>query len=140
MTKKHIFLLCVLASFIMCIHCTKEKCNEPVNEIEEGSSFAQDIQPIFTAKCATSFCHDAATASEGLNLSQGQAYGQLVGVNSNQEKSLKRVAPGDAENSYIIIKLEDRQTIGSAMPLGNALSGDDIQLIRNWIESGAQDN
>jgi len=129
----------VFASAILCSHCGKEECVEPTNGGTESPSFANDIQPIFSANCAVSGCHNAATASENLNVSEGHAFGQLVDINASQENGIKRVAPGDAENSYLIIKLEDRQTIGAAMPLGGSLSSDEVQLIRNWIESGAED-
>jgi hypothetical protein len=103
-------------------------------------SFAQDIQPIFNASCALGGCHNN-TASAGLNLSQGVAYANSVNVNSTQVPSKKRVLPSDPQNSYIVEKIEGRQSVGSRMPLNrSALNSTQIQNIRNWIDQGAQDN
>ena len=82
-------------------------------------------------------CHNAA-ASAGLNLSQGQAYNNLVNVNSTSEPNFKRVLPNDAQNSYIVMKLEGHQTIGSRMPLSRTpLTTVQIQNVKNWINKGA---
>lgn len=62
----------------------------------------------------------------------------LVGVASTSEPNFKRVVPNDATNSYLVIKLEGRQSVGERMPLGGA-SLDNIALMnmRNWINTGA---
>jgi len=61
-----------------------------------------------------------------------------VGVPSVEVPSLKRVAPGDADNSYIIQKLEGHQAVGARMPLGGPyLDAATITLIRQWINNGA---
>ena len=48
--------------------------------------------------------------------------------------------PGDAANSYIVIKLEGRQTVGAKMPLGGSLDAISLQNIKNWINKGAKNN
>mgnify|MGYP001606506423 CR=1 FL=1 len=104
-----------------------------------GPKFSTDVQPIFTANCAS--CHDGRVLTKGLDLRSGNAYGQLVNVVAYEAPLKKRVAPNDAANSYIIIKLEGRQVIGSQMPEGlPPLSSADIQTIRAWINSGAPNN
>jgi hypothetical protein len=106
----------------------------------EVPSFRQDIQPIFSASCALSGCHNAGAAA-GLDLRTDQSYAQLVGIASSQDATRKRVDAGDAQNSYLVIKLEGRQSVGSRMPFGRtALSEADIRTIRNWISRGADDN
>ncbi len=78
----------------------------PETEISDPS-FSTDIQPIFTSNCALSSCHNS-TAQEGLILLQGQAYANIVNVDSTQDTQRpvrKRVLPGDAANSYLIIKI-----------------------------------
>jgi hypothetical protein len=47
---------------------------------------------------------------------------------------------GDASNSYLVIKLEGRQTIGVKMPLGSSLDAVSLQNIKNWINKGANHN
>jgi len=75
-----------------------------------------------------------------MTLVQGQAYNNLVNVDSTEDPSRKRVLPGDATNSYIVIKLEGRQTIGAKMPMGGSLDAVSLQNIRNWINRGAKNN
>lgn len=107
---------------------------------KEDPSFAADIQAIFNANCLGGGCHNA-TASAGLNLSQGLAYNNLVNVNSTSEPNFKRVLPNDAQKSYIVMKLEGRQNVGSRMPLNRSpLSTVQIQNIKNWINKGAIQN
>jgi hypothetical protein len=60
---------------------------------------------------------------------------ELVGVNSSEQTTIKRVSPGDAANSYLIQKLEGASTItGGRMPLGaSPLSTTQIDQIKAWI-------
>ena len=65
----------------------------------------------------------------------------LIGVPSTSEPGLNRVTPSDATNSYIVIKLEGRQTVGARMPLGRTpLDNVDLTNIKNWINNGAMNN
>jgi hypothetical protein len=74
-----------------------------------------------------------------LRLDAANSYAMLVGVASGGVPALKRVAPGDADNSYIIHKLEGHQAVGARMPLGGPyLDAQTIGLIRQWITNGAQ--
>jgi len=104
-------------------------------------SFADDVLPILTTSCNSAGCHSG-TGQAGLSLESSVAYDKLVDVNSTQVPSLKLVAPGDADNSYLIHKLEDNQSVGSRMPTSPrpALSSDEIERIRAWIDDGAEDN
>jgi len=106
----------------------------------ENPSFSDDIQPIFTQSCAVSGCHGSSTAG-GLDLRQGRSYAELVDAAAAGEPGRILVLPGNAGDSYLVIKLEGRQSIGSRMPLGGTpLSAARINTIRNWITGGARDN
>ena len=78
----------------------------------------------------------------GLDLSDGVAYGKLVGVMSVQIPALPRVLPGNPDSSYVVWKIEgDLRISGLRMPRGRpALSQSDIDAIRTWITDGAEDN
>lgn len=105
-------------------------------------SFATDVQPIFNLSCTTSNCHgnNPNSGNGFLDLRIGNAHGQLVNVAAVGESGT-RVTPGDAANSYLVIKLEGRQSGGASMPLGQpALDTALVQTIRNWIDQGAADN
>lgn len=105
-------------------------------------SFSGEVLPIFSAAgCAASSCHSTSRQSAGLELTASAAFNELVNINSSQDGSRKRILPGDAQNSYLIMKLEGRQTIGNRMPLGQTpLSTRNIQVIGTWIDEGAKDN
>ncbi len=96
---------------------------------------------IFSVSCASSGCHGGATPAQGMNLSAGQAFSNIVGVASLQAPALNRVQPGDPDNSYLVQKVEGTAAGGARMPLGQpALSNELIQKLRGWIADGAQDN
>ncbi len=93
---------------------------------------------IFTPICAP--CHQPGGIGPMPLDSEAASFANLVDVDSIQITTLKRVAPGDSENSYLVWKIEGRPTIlGERMPFGGPmLSQAEIDMIRSWIDSGAQ--
>lgn len=137
--KKLIFSAIVLLLVLVTFYCGNDTTEVP-ETAKSDPSFKDDIQPIFTNNCALSGCHNS-TASEGLILLEGQAYSNIVNVDSRQDQTKKLVLPSDATNSYLVIKIEGRQQVGSRMPLGrSALSDIQIQNIKNWVNRGAKNN
>ncbi|WP_056197307.1 MULTISPECIES: hypothetical protein [unclassified Roseateles] len=101
------------------------------------ASFSSIQSHVFTPVCTA--CHAGAAAPRGLRLDATNSFAMLVGVSSGGVPALKRVAPGDADNSYLIHKLEGHQAVGARMPLGGPyLDAQTIGLIRQWINNGAQ--
>jgi hypothetical protein len=78
-----------------------------------------------------------------LTLNAGVGLAELVNVDSMQLPSMKRVAPGDPQNSYLVHKLRDThldvggQLGTDPMPPLMALDDSDIQTIEAWITGGA---
>lgn len=94
---------------------------------------------VFDASCIG---HHGDHATEAdLDLTAGQSYSNLVNVRSIQV-ALYLVEPNDAENSYLIHKLDGRAGIEEdRMPVGGPfLSQADIDVIKQWINAGAQNN
>ena len=83
---------------------------------------------------------DHATDAD-LDLRDGQSFSNLVNRQSIQV-ALDLVEPNDAENSYLIHKLDGRAGIvGDRMPVGGPfLSAADIDVIKQWINAGAANN
>lgn len=102
-------------------------------------SLAQDVQPILDHHCVK--CHGAKKQKGKLDLSAAVAHQNLVGAISSEVPSMVRVKPGDAELSYLWLKLEHRTTEGSGMPKGlffaRRLDQKDLDTIKAWIEGGA---
>lgn len=91
---------------------------EPVDvDVPEVVSFANDIQPIFSAKCAT--CHTSTVPV----LTSGNAYNSLINGSY--------VNTTDPASSVIIIKTGTGH--GGLNPTEKA-------LLLAWIEKGAQNN
>jgi hypothetical protein len=84
-------------------------------------------------------CHSGATAPAGLRLDAANSYASLVGVSSVERPGVLRVAPGNANNSYLIHKLEGTSGIvGQRMPAGlPPVPQSDIDVVRQWIGDGA---
>ena len=104
-------------------------------------SLSEHVQPIFTNRCALSGCHIGAYPEEGLDLSGGNAHSNTVNVLSVQSPLL-RIKPSEPDSSYLVHKIEGTQGdvggSGSQMPkTGCCLSQSQIDLIRAWIQKGA---
>lgn len=79
----------------------------------------------------------------GMNLTHDVAYDQIVNVASRGKPGAIRVVPGDAENSYIVHKVEGLPGIaGLRMPYTGApfLTDGQILIIKRWIAIGAPRN
>jgi len=100
------------------------------------TAFRTKIQPILNTKCVA--CHQDAVRSEGLSLQRTSAPASLLGVPS-QGSNLPLVAPGKPQQSYLYLKVIGAHLQvggkGAQMPLGGALSEDDIKSIAAWITS-----
>ena len=98
---------------------------------------------IFTPRCAIAGgCHAGVDAPFGQDLSAGKAYTSIVGIESQEVPGLQRVAPGDPDHSYLVMKIQgDPAIAGERMPLGGPyLTESEIDAIREWIRSGARNN
>jgi len=105
-----------------------------------GVTLTQVQNEIFNQSCAFVGCHRGAAATGGLDLSEGNAYGEIVGVASGQRPSMNRIEPFSAEESYLYLKVTGDGDF-ARMPLGGSrLSDEELALLRSWIEAGAQDN
>jgi mono/diheme cytochrome c family protein len=100
---------------------------------------------VFTPKC--SGCHDGSNAPGGAlpgsqDLRAGHTFASLVNVASLEQPAVKRVAPGDAVNSYVVQKIEGAAGIsGGRMPQGGPfLDQATIDKVKSWINSGAPNN
>jgi uncharacterized protein (TIGR03118 family) len=102
---------------------------------------------IFTPIC--SGCHSGfGTSLPGVqNLTAGNTFSNVVNVASIEQPALKRIAPNDPTNSYLIQKIEGAAGItGSRMPFGCGSSSDPcldqatIDLVISWANQGALNN
>jgi hypothetical protein len=117
----------------------------PVCDLEPAFVFDPTLtciqDRVFTRRCALSGCHIGAGAQQGMSLAPGEAYDNVVGVPSVEMPALLRVAAGDPNASYLVMKIEGASSALPRMPLNRApLSQMEIDVIREWVLRGALDN
>jgi hypothetical protein len=104
----------------------------------DGARFSADIQPILsTSGCTVSGCHGTGSAQGNMTLGSG-SYDEVLTASGLHGKI---VVPGDAASSNMYLKVTDTPPFGNRMPNGGPyLNTTQINLIRDWINQGAQDN
>ena len=112
-----------------CLLChTTEDAESPDASTEQaptaagGVSFVSDVLPMFEANCAS--CH-AETALGGLNVT---GYDSLAAGG----QSGPAFVAGSPDESLIVSKIQETHPA--------TLSGDDLQLLVDWITAGAENN
>jgi nitrate/TMAO reductase-like tetraheme cytochrome c subunit len=86
-------------------------------------TFGANIQPIFNARCTA--CHNTATATAGLDLST------YAGVMKGGKEGAI-VVPGASTDS-LLVKIQSQQHFANVSP-------DELELIKQWIDTGAPEN
>ena len=94
--------------------------------VVQSATLSEVQSQVFDASCTG--CHSGSSPSRGLNLSEGAAYGNTVNVPSTEVPSLNLVEPGDADNSYLMQKLEGTAQSGVRMPYGGPYLSSTLQL------------
>ncbi len=121
-----------------------EECSQ---DFESTYDLIQEA--VFEKKgCTSSSCHGASAAG-GLDLSADVSYENLIGVPATtvpegRITGLRRVVPGQKDESLLFLNLAaatlpaEFEAPLRAMPLGlEALSLDELEALREWIEQGA---
>ncbi len=93
-----------------------------------SATLTQIQNDIFTPSCVG--CHGGGSPTAGLDLDAGQAYGSLVNVPASTEPGT-RVIPSNPDNSVLVTFLEGGH---------RSRPQSEIDLIRDWVTSGAPNN
>ena len=131
---------------------TPTTTDETPTSSESGSSdetgtetlvdYMTQIQPIWDMRCVTG-CHieSGIAQTDGPILTAAQSYMDLVNAASPTVPGIDEVEPGDVDKSYLWHKLLNTQSnvsgLGAQMPLGGMLPQAELDLIKLWIEQGA---
>jgi mono/diheme cytochrome c family protein len=124
----------VEAQFALTPHPTPTETVVPtVTPVGAKVSFAA-VQQLLTGNCAG--CHPP---NQGMDLTTGHVYANIVNVKSREVPSLMRVKPGDPTDSYLYQKVtQAKPMVGVRMPKdGQPLTADEITTLRVWIAQGA---
>ena len=92
-----------------------------------SASFANDIMPILESRCIN--CHGGDRTQKGLDM---KTYESLMAGSENGPV----VTAGDAGDSLLV----DQLVKGKMPKRGPKLTPDQVQLITDWINAGAQKN
>lgn len=106
-------------------------------------SYEADLLPILKRRCGA--CHITGQEPGNMALIPGKAYDALVGKDSVELVSMKRVQPGEPDNSYLIHKLQGTHVeiggTGNRMPFHQGpLPKKHLEQFRAWIAAGAPRN
>lgn len=121
MLKKNLFIFCTaVMAAVFISSCTYDKAEliivPPISACDTiTATFSADVQPIITSRCAVYECHD-------LSYSGGYAFFEYPDIKAAIDKIQQQV---------IVLKL---------MPKDSPLTETELNLIKCWIEAGAQNN
>lgn len=88
--------------------------------------FARDVQPIFRQNCVG--CHGPKKQNNGLRVDRRS---------SVLKPGARRVVPGNVENSFLYHRVSGPD-FGLQMPPTGPLHPEQVQIIKAWIEQGAE--
>jgi ankyrin repeat protein len=89
--------------------------------------FRRDIQPIFKEKCIG--CHGPSQQSAGMRLDRRSS--------AMQARGSVRLGPGNSTASMVYLRISGTR-YGTRMPPTGPLDPAQIELIKNWIDQGAE--
>lgn len=129
----------IILTFFLC-SCADQIVSECEDAAPAGlqSKLSSIQQYVFTPSCAITGCHSAVSPQSDLNLSSGSSYSSLVDVTSQEDGVMKRVAPGNSAQSWLMKKLNGDGT--SLMPSAGQLAQAMIDSVAAWIDAGAVNN
>ncbi len=133
-------LLTLSILFIISIGCTETNISEPEPDPSiPFSKFSSLQEKVFTPICDRPGCHGTTNTQANLLLGEGEAYQNLVGVQSIIFPGMTRVIPDSSSKSLLIKILKGE--VSPRMPLdGGFLSDAVIDSIAKWIDDGAINN
>jgi hypothetical protein len=144
------YLSIIGAAFIILLAAQCKKATPAVVETVDPNiaSYLNMQTHIFKHSCNSSGCHNTAAATNvqhGLVLEGADVYERLVNVTAKnidaKNAGLLLVKPGNSDSSFLYAKCNYNNSsfkFGNPMPLGsNALSANEIEFIKQWINAGA---
>jgi len=140
--KKILIPFFIIILTILFIGCSEENSTQPASTPPSNvplNKLSDIQQQIFTQTCALSNCHGSVNSQANLLLTDGNAFANLVNVQSLLFPQFKRVVPNNSSQSLLIKIL--RGEVNPRMPLNrNPLDPAVIDSIAKWIDLGALNN
>ena len=95
-----------------------------------AANFARDVQPLLARRCLA--CHGPDDAEGGLML--GSRATALAVTDSGEPA----IVPGDAHGSALLERITSDSEWDRMPPEGDPLTPEEVEILRNWIDAGAQ--
>ncbi len=119
--------LAVAATLLLSLASSPETVNEALVAAESSVDFEQDVMPLLERRCAG--CHVGELAKGGFHI-------------TDRESLLGYVEPRDTESSvlwtdYLNAESAHVDPATLVMPLNGPISDDELSIIEDWIEQGA---
>lgn len=132
------YLIFILGLFYLysCSDGIVSECSTD-GSVKVNSNFTSIQKNVFNKSCALSGCHSGSFPAANLNLTEGNAYKNIVNVQSTGD--YKYILPGNSSESYLFQKISSNET-GFAMPPTGKLQQHIIDSIKVWIDNGALNN
>lgn len=132
--------LFLLLIFYGCADSIVTECYIEEPDLNDLTSFSKIQERVFNQSCALAGCHAGSAIQANLNLESGQAYKNLVNVNSLLNPEFLRVQRGNSGESFLIKMLRNTGESTSQMPPSGKLPDSIIDSIAVWIDNGALNN
>jgi hypothetical protein len=131
-----------LAALSACTGESKETADTAPTVEPLTAEFDVIVERVFVPSCVEG-CHSTADRIADLPLEDAdEAYEALLNQPPTNSTAivagLSRVDPGNLDNSLLHIKITDPMGIGTIMPPGDSLTDEEIAVIAEWIEAGAE--
>src|SRR5690606_501261 len=91
--------------------------------------YTKQIQPILARRCYA--CHGPGEVEGGLNLTERDR------ALSETDSGEFAIVPGDVDASVLLARITTDDEYARMPPEGDAVTAEEAQLIRRWIEQGA---
>lgn len=122
-----IISLLILIFAIFLTSCGSTQSGNSITATPGIASYSQDIAPIFDSRCAK--CHGSSKQDGQLDLS---SFNNLMAGG----KTGQVIIPGNADGSKLILMVSS----GKMPKKGAKLSKEQIQLLKDWVNAGAENN
>ncbi len=107
-------------------------------------SFVDDVMPAFETSCTQTSCHGSKESNLNIFIPPDPALAYPELLKTSPTTGMKFVAPGDPDHSYVVLKIEGKQTMGTEMPPNDTglppIAPSALAAIRAWIAAGAQND
>jgi hypothetical protein len=115
---------------------TTEECDAN-NQCVALPQVPANVSGVFQTYCLD--CHSSAYPENGMNLSEGFAYANLVGQPAVNDPAVLRVKPSDPDNSYLMWRLQNMMNQGYMPPdyagSPGPIPADQVAIVSAWIAS-----